>query len=295
MNTKQIDCILELAQTLNFNRAAENLYVSQPTMTYQIHSAEDEVGFKIFERSGKGATLTPAGAQFVISLRTINEELKTAIEQGQNFSAKYKEDIRIVVPIRSAIYYLPQAIEKMMNEDPTLSITPSFDWYHGVDSFLQGEQDLLFAVELEMKSIPNIEKHHLFDSGIYLICRNDDPLAHKDLITADDLKDRTLMVGGGSQAPLRAVQQRVISTVHCDYFNSHDHDTSLTNIAARRAIVLAPGYLNDHSGMFTWVPFDCPEVIPCALYTHANDHRWALNQFITLIQNFYKENPDFAV
>ena len=57
MTTKQIDYILELAQTLNFNRAAENLYISQPTMTYQINSAESEIGFKIFERSGKGAVL----------------------------------------------------------------------------------------------------------------------------------------------------------------------------------------------------------------------------------------------
>ena len=36
MTTKQIEYILELAQTLNFNRAAENLYISQPTLTYQI-------------------------------------------------------------------------------------------------------------------------------------------------------------------------------------------------------------------------------------------------------------------
>ena len=37
---KQMDYILELAQTLNFNRAAENLFISQPTMTYQVGAAE---------------------------------------------------------------------------------------------------------------------------------------------------------------------------------------------------------------------------------------------------------------
>ena len=40
MNSKQIDCILMLAQTLNFNRAAENLYITQPTLTYHIKTAE---------------------------------------------------------------------------------------------------------------------------------------------------------------------------------------------------------------------------------------------------------------
>ena len=51
MNTKQIDYILELAQTQNFNRAAENLYISQSTLTYQIKEVEKELNFLLFERS----------------------------------------------------------------------------------------------------------------------------------------------------------------------------------------------------------------------------------------------------
>ena len=57
MTTKQIDYCIELAHTLNFSRAAENMFVSQPTFSYQIKLMEDEVGFAIFERSGKGAVL----------------------------------------------------------------------------------------------------------------------------------------------------------------------------------------------------------------------------------------------
>ena len=65
MTTKQIDYCIELAHTLNFSRAAENAFVSQPTFSYQIRLLEEEVGFKIFDRNGKGAVLTPAGTQFV--------------------------------------------------------------------------------------------------------------------------------------------------------------------------------------------------------------------------------------
>ena len=53
MNTKQIDAILELSKTLNFNRAAEKLYVSQPTLSYEIKEAEREIGFAIFNLSRK--------------------------------------------------------------------------------------------------------------------------------------------------------------------------------------------------------------------------------------------------
>ena len=293
MNTKQIEYILELAQTGNFNRAAENLYVSQPTITYQIHSAEDEIGFRIFDRSGKGASLTPAGAQFVASLGNIYTEFNKAVEQGQNFSAKFMEDIRIVVPIRSAIYFLPQAISRMMSDAPSISVSPSFDWYHGKELFLNGESDILFSQEIDMKRVPDVSRHPLFVSKIYLVCRKDDPLAKKKIIVSDDLKDRTLMVGGPSPAPLRAVQHRVVNQTGCNYFNSHDHDTSLTNVAAGRALVLSPGFLNDHTGEFAWIPFDCEENIPCALYTHLNDNRFSVIQFIRIIKKLYEEHPDF--
>ena len=295
MTTKQIQYILELAQTGNFNRAAENLYISQPTMTYQIRAAEEEIGFPIFNRSGRGASLTPAGAQFIISLRNIYTELTNAIEQGQNFSEKFQEAVRIVVPIRSAIHFLPQAIAKMMVVAPSVSITPSFDWRHGKDSFLRGDQDILFSMETDMNRVPDVKKHHLFDSRIYLVCRKDDALAKKSFIISDDLKGRTLMVGGPSPAPLKAVQNRVLTHTHCNYFNSHDHDTSLTNVAAGRALVLSPGFLNDHTNEFAWIPFVCEEVIPCALYTHTADNRQSVMQLIHIIQELYKEQPTFPV
>lgn len=291
MNIKQMEYILELSRTLNFNKAAENLFISQPTMSYQIRSAEEEIGFRIFERSGKGASLTPAGEQFIISLQNIVNEYKRAVDQALNFSFRFREDVRIAMPLRSDLHYLPDAIRMFMKEEPEISVTPTFDLQHARDSFLRGEQDILFSIDLNMMHVPDVRKFHLFDSRIYLVCRNDDVLAEKKLITAEDLRDRTLMVGGPSSAPLRRVQDRVVNTVHCDYFISHDHDTSLTNVAAGRALVLSPGYLNDHTGAFTWIPFDCEEVIPCSLYTHLNDNRRSTILFLNTLLSLYKDTP----
>ena len=99
MTTKQIDYCIELARTLNFSRAAENAFVSQPTFSYQVKLLEDEVGFKIFERNGKGAALTPAGQQFVTYLSGMREDMKRAIEQGQNFSARYTDNITVSIQV----------------------------------------------------------------------------------------------------------------------------------------------------------------------------------------------------
>lgn len=91
------------------------MFISQPTFSYQIKLLEEEVGFDIFERNGKGATLTPAGEQFISYLSGMREDLKRAIEQGQNFSAKYRDNITISMMVRQAVYFLPEAMRLCVN------------------------------------------------------------------------------------------------------------------------------------------------------------------------------------
>ena len=71
MTTKQIDYCIELAHTLNFSRAADNMFVSQPTFSYQIRLLEDEIGFTLFERSGKGAALYTKKVQNLLTKRQV--------------------------------------------------------------------------------------------------------------------------------------------------------------------------------------------------------------------------------
>ena len=157
----------------------------QPTFSYQIKLLEEEVGFTIFERTGKGAALTPAGAQFVSFLTSMREDLKRAIEQGQNFSAKYKDSISISLMVRQAVFFLPEAMRLFAETDPTVQILPVFQYEGGVESFLRSEVDIVFALKEQTRQIPGIHVHELFDSHVYLIAQRDDPLAAKNLITAE--------------------------------------------------------------------------------------------------------------
>ena len=295
MTTKQIDYCIELAHTLNFSRAAENMFVSQPTLTYQVKLLEDEVGFQIFERSGKGAALTPAGTQFVSFLSGMREDLKRAIEQGQNFSAKYADSISICMIVRQAVFFLPEAMRLFSEEHPEIQIMPRFQYENGIETFLKNEADILFALKEDTRQIPGIRVHDLFESHIYLIAQREDPLAEKNLIREEDLYGRTLMVGGGSPPALKAVQHRLMASGQIDYFNSADHDTTLTNVAAGRGICLAPGFLNDHSGQFAWIPFDCEEYFSCVLCTHKEDTRPILKAFIETLTKLYQEAVAFPL
>ena len=295
MTTKQIDYCIELAHTLNFSRAAENLFVSQPTFSYQIRLLEEEIGFSLFERSGKGAALTPAGAQFVAYLAGMREELKRAIEQGQNFSARYRDSISVSLIVRQALFFLPEAMRLFAESHPQIQITPLFQYENGMESFLRKEADLVFALREQARQVPSIRVHELFTSRVYLIARRDDPLAEKNRITEADLYGRTLMVGGGSPPALKAVQHRLIASGQIDYFNSADHDTTLTNVAAGRGICLAPGFLNDHSGQYAWIPFDCPESFSCVLCSHREDDRASLKDFVQTLQKLYADAVAFPL
>ena len=295
MNTKQIDYVLEIAKTKNFNRAAENLFISQPALTYQIKLVEDEIGFLLFERSVRGSVLTPAGEQFCTTLRSIRLELKRAVEQGQNFSSRYQANISIGLPMRSALYFLPEAITIFEREHDRISVTPHFLPLSDPSSFLRGEEEILFSMETDVKRISDIKIHKLFESRIYLITEKSDKLAQKKIIELEDLKGRTLMVGGGSPPELRLVQQRVIEKLNISYFNSNDHETTLTNVATHKGICLAPGFLNDHYDEFAWIPFNCPETVSCVLCTHASEDRETVLSFVELLKKIYQNNAQFKL
>lgn len=233
-------------------------------MTYQIKEIEREVRFQIFERSGKGAELTPAGSQFCTTLRRIKEEIDVAIEQGQNFSKKYND----------------------------ISITPQFNGFYHPEAFLKGTQDIFFTFDDEMKHVPDIKQFHLFKSRIYLLTKKEDKLAQKEITNMFDLEGQTLMVGGGSPPALRRLQQKIISSVKINYFNSPDHETTMTNIASDKGICLTPGFFNDHNGEFAWTDFECSDYFDCKLCIHSKDKRESVLAFVKILQKLYSENKD---
>lgn len=289
MNLKQMECAIMLSHTLNFRRAAENLYMSQPALTYQIQTLEDEIGFSLFYRSGKGATLTPAGEQFCITLTRIRDAIKVAIENGRNFSNKYKDTLNVSIPLRSAIYFLPHIMKQFQKEFPDIALNVKHIYGNErLDSFLRGEEDIVFGLDTSFSKIPHITLNTLFDSSIYLVVQKDDPLASYELINAIDLQDRTLMIGGGSPIQLQRVQQSIINNINVKTINSPDHMTTLTNIAAGIGVCLCPGFTNDHLGEFVWIPFNTQEKMKCVLGTHKDDSRVATKRFVEIAQEYYK-------
>lgn len=83
MTFRQLEYFLEVARTLNFSKAAENLFVSQSTLSKAIAMLEAELGAVLFVRDRHKVSLTPAGAVLATNLPRLQEDLARTIDLVQ--------------------------------------------------------------------------------------------------------------------------------------------------------------------------------------------------------------------
>ena len=73
ISTQQIQYILQLSEAKNFSKAAEDCFVTQPTLSMQIKKAEEVLGFLIFDRDKNPLELTPLGRRLLPIIQEINQ------------------------------------------------------------------------------------------------------------------------------------------------------------------------------------------------------------------------------
>ena len=74
MTLQQIKYVMVVVETGSINKAAESLYLSQPTLTNTIRSLEEDAGITIFKRTNKGVQLTSEGSDFIYYARKVCDQ-----------------------------------------------------------------------------------------------------------------------------------------------------------------------------------------------------------------------------
>ena len=95
MNTQQLECFATLAKTLNYARTAEQLSMTQPAVSRQIKSLENELGVQLFQRTTRSVTLTQIGWQFLPDARQILEIYYRSKEWMESFHKSQRNVLRI--------------------------------------------------------------------------------------------------------------------------------------------------------------------------------------------------------
>lgn len=84
MNTTQLRYFMELARTLNYSTAAQQLFITQPTLSRNIMSLEDELGAKLFYRENGSVSLTPAGKLLAQEIGPLSERYEVMVQRVRN-------------------------------------------------------------------------------------------------------------------------------------------------------------------------------------------------------------------
>lgn len=82
MELRQLRYFIAVAEEGSFSRAAQRLHVSQPPLSTQLKSLEDELGARLLERSNRGVSLTPAGSVFFEETRAVLARLEHAKKEA---------------------------------------------------------------------------------------------------------------------------------------------------------------------------------------------------------------------
>jgi LysR family transcriptional regulator, transcriptional activator of the cysJI operon len=112
-----------VAAHLNFSRAAEELFLTQPAVTQQIKALEDELGVPLFDRSGGRISLSPGGQAllpYAGKLKTLSEEAYSAVTKA---TGKGGGHLTLGASQTIGQYLLPNLIAGFLRENPRISIT----------------------------------------------------------------------------------------------------------------------------------------------------------------------------
>lgn len=195
MTLQQLHYIIVISETGSMNKAAEQLYIAQPSLTSAVKELEKEIGITVFNRSGKGVSLTADGMEFLSYARQVYQQYETLREKYTGGKVKKKFGI-------SAQHY-SFAVKAFVD---TVKVFDTYEYEFAVRetktseviddvSTLKSEIGILYLSDFNRQVITkllhanNLEFHHLIDCGVYVYLWKGNPLACRESISFSDLED----------------------------------------------------------------------------------------------------------
>ena len=122
MDLRQLRYFVTLAETRNFHRAAERLYMSQPPLTVAIRKLEDELGLALFVRGTRGVTLTPAGRAALEPARATLAHALRFGEAAREGAAGERGRLRVGFVGSATFELLPRIIPEFRRRYPAVEL-----------------------------------------------------------------------------------------------------------------------------------------------------------------------------
>jgi DNA-binding transcriptional LysR family regulator len=187
---KQLQSFLTLAGLLNYGKAAQSLYVSQPTLTFQIKSLEEALGVKLFERNRHRVSLTEAGMAFGDYAEAI---LKTVAEAKARL-VSLEGGLRLRVscgPVGQYVLLSP-VLRSLAAYDADFQLELcELTTEEQIAKLPAGGVDALFMVD--PLPIPGMRFEPIWKERVVAMVSRHSPLARRRTISVNDLSDKKII------------------------------------------------------------------------------------------------------
>ncbi len=204
-SVRQLEYFVAISRFGSFRRAAEELDISQPTITAQLAQMEKTLSVVLFERGRGGATLTPAGRRLLPIARRILEELDNLMATAgvaSSGAAVYRLGVKstlgpyILPRILPAVHARYRDLKLYVREEPPSRLEASLE---------SGEFDLVLTA-LPTNS-GELDGEQLLREDIKLVLPADHPLARKEVLRGSDLAGAQLLTPQEGHKLTRMVEQ----------------------------------------------------------------------------------------
>ena len=196
MTLMQLHYIITISETGSLNKAAELLYVSQPSLTNAVKELERELGITIFNRSGKGVTLTNDGTEFLLHAKQIYGQYESVMEKygkGGSYKKKFAVSTQHYSFAVKAFVDMVKQFD-MLKYEFAIRETRTGEVISDV-SKMKSEIGVLYLSDFNRKSMlkllssANLEFHHLINCQAYVYMWKNHPLAHESSISFAQLDE----------------------------------------------------------------------------------------------------------
>ena len=194
MTLQQLNYVIVISEVGSLNRAAERLYVAQPSLTSAVKELEKEIGITIFNRSGKGVTLTAEGLEFLPYARQVYDQYTTLLD---NYGKRGVRKKKFAVSTQHYSFAVKAFVETVKTFDVAqyefaIRETKTRDVIDDVSS-TRSEIGIIYLSDFNRKVIlkllnsASLEFTPLVDCRAYVYLWRGHPLAGQQSISLDDL------------------------------------------------------------------------------------------------------------
>lgn len=194
MDFLQLRCFLAAADKLHFGRAAQSLDMLPASFGRQIRLLEDQLGTRLFERTTRRVTLSPAGAEILEDARAVLSRAAALEDKLRRMRAAATPPLRVGAIDSAAAGLVPHLIMALRANAPDLRLHLSEQkTVQLLPRLLSGALDIAFC-RPPQTSDPRLHIRWLYDETPILALPQGHPLAGQARLTPGDLADAPLIV-----------------------------------------------------------------------------------------------------